>query len=339
MTVDDVEVDRRRRRRAARRPARAVRHAEGRRAGRRRSATTSRSTWPRPSTARRSRAAPRPTSPTRSAASSCSRAWTRRWSGSSPATRATFTTPLVGGDYAGRDAEVTVTVRTVKEKELPALDDDFAQLASEFDTLDELRERPARPGSARSRRSSRSTRPATRCSSTLVEAADVPVPEGVVKAEVEDREQAMTDQLERIGADPGTTTSTAEGKTEEEFDAELTEAADRGRQDPAPPRRDRRRRGDRRSPTTSSATRSCTRRSAPRCARSSTTTSSCGPARPAAVFADVRRNKALASVLEQRHDHRHRRATRLNLDDLRGPRRRGPRPRDDAPRRARPRGH
>src|SRR3954466_15172044 len=51
----------------------------------------------------------------------------------------TFTTQLVGGDFAGRDAEVSVTVRSVKEKQLPPLNDDFAQLASEFDTLDELR--------------------------------------------------------------------------------------------------------------------------------------------------------------------------------------------------------
>jgi trigger factor len=50
---------------------------------------------------------------------------------------ASFTTTLVGGDYAGQEADVAVTVRTVKERELPELDDDFAQLASEFDTLDE----------------------------------------------------------------------------------------------------------------------------------------------------------------------------------------------------------
>ena len=52
---------------------------------------------------------------------------------------ATFVTALVGGEHAGSDADVQVTVRTVKERELPALDDDFAQLASEFDTLEELR--------------------------------------------------------------------------------------------------------------------------------------------------------------------------------------------------------
>ena len=51
----------------------------------------------------------------------------------------TFTAPLAGGDHEGDDAECTVTVQSVKVRELPELDDDFAQLASEFDTLDELR--------------------------------------------------------------------------------------------------------------------------------------------------------------------------------------------------------
>jgi trigger factor len=55
----------------------------------------------------------------------------------------TFTTTLAGGGYAGREAEVAVTVQSVKERELPELDDDFAQTASEFDTLDELRAGPA----------------------------------------------------------------------------------------------------------------------------------------------------------------------------------------------------
>ena len=45
-----------------------------------------------------------------------------------------FTTTLVGGENAGEEAEVTITVKSVKEKVLPELDDEFAQLASEFDT-------------------------------------------------------------------------------------------------------------------------------------------------------------------------------------------------------------
>ena len=52
----------------------------------------------------------------------------------------TFRSTLIGGDHAGEEAEVAVTVKAVKERELPAADDDFAQIASEFDTIAELRE-------------------------------------------------------------------------------------------------------------------------------------------------------------------------------------------------------
>ncbi|MEV8266380.1 trigger factor [Microbacterium sp. NPDC076911] len=52
----------------------------------------------------------------------------------------TFRSKLVGGDHAGEEAEVAVTVKAVKERELPEADDDFAQIASEFDTIAELRD-------------------------------------------------------------------------------------------------------------------------------------------------------------------------------------------------------
>lgn len=52
----------------------------------------------------------------------------------------TFRSKLVGGDHAGEEAEVAVSVTAVKERELPEADDDFAQIASEFDTIAELRE-------------------------------------------------------------------------------------------------------------------------------------------------------------------------------------------------------
>ncbi len=52
----------------------------------------------------------------------------------------TFRSTLVGGDHAGEEAEVAVTVKAVKERELPEADDDFAQIASEYDTIAELRE-------------------------------------------------------------------------------------------------------------------------------------------------------------------------------------------------------
>ncbi|MAB19620.1 MAG: trigger factor [Microbacterium sp.] len=52
----------------------------------------------------------------------------------------TFRSKLVGGDHAGQEAEVSVSVKAVKERELPDADDDFAQIASEFDTIAELRD-------------------------------------------------------------------------------------------------------------------------------------------------------------------------------------------------------
>jgi trigger factor len=138
----------------------------------------------------------------------------------------TFVSQLVGGDFAGRDSDVTVTVRTVKEKELPALDDDFAQLASEFDTLEELRgdlnERITRVKRVEQLYAARD-----KALAELVKLADVPAPEGVVAEEVEQRKQAMAEQLERMGASLADYLA-AEDKTEEQIDSELTDAASEG---------------------------------------------------------------------------------------------------------------
>jgi trigger factor len=138
----------------------------------------------------------------------------------------TFTTQLVGGEHAGRDAEVSVTVRGVKEKQLPALDDDFAQLASEFDTLDELRE-DLRGRLTKAKRVEQLYDARDKALKALVEAADVPAPEGVVREEVEQRKEAMSEQLERIGASMDEYLQ-AEGKTQEEIDTDLADAATEG---------------------------------------------------------------------------------------------------------------
>ena len=50
----------------------------------------------------------------------------------------TFSFPAEAGQYEGKDIDVTVTVSKVRERELPEADDDFALMASEFDTIDEL---------------------------------------------------------------------------------------------------------------------------------------------------------------------------------------------------------
>lgn len=45
----------------------------------------------------------------------------------------------VGGDVAGKQVRFRILVKEVKQKDLPALDDEFAKTASEFETLEELR--------------------------------------------------------------------------------------------------------------------------------------------------------------------------------------------------------
>jgi trigger factor len=139
---------------------------------------------------------------------------------------ATFTSELVGGEFAGKSAEVSVTVRAVKDKQLPPLDDDFAQLASEFDTLAELRS-DLEGRLAKAKRVEQLYAARDKALAALVEAADVPAPQGVVADEVEQRKQTMVDELERIGASMEEYLA-AEGKTQEEIDAELTEAAVEG---------------------------------------------------------------------------------------------------------------
>jgi trigger factor len=94
-----------------------------------------------------------------------------------------FTAPLAGGDHEGEQADVTVTVQSVKERELPDLDDDFAQLASEFDTLDDLRG-DLREKVQRSKGMQQGVQARDRLLDVLLEAADIPVPPALVEAEV-----------------------------------------------------------------------------------------------------------------------------------------------------------
>ncbi|MDP9393864.1 MAG: trigger factor [Actinomycetota bacterium] len=132
---------------------------------------------------------------------------------------ATFATTLVGGEHAGREAQVEVTVRSVKERDLPELDDDFAQTASEFDTVDELRaDVRSRLGQMKLLEQGASAR--DKALEALLERVDVPLPEGVVRGEVEGRMHSLTHQLENAGLTKESYLA-SEGRSEEDFDAEV----------------------------------------------------------------------------------------------------------------------
>jgi trigger factor len=94
-----------------------------------------------------------------------------------------FSAPLAGGDREGQVAECVVSVQSVKERELPELDDDFAQLASEFDTLEELRADVVQQVE-QAKRFEQGVQARDKVLEQLLEATEVPIPEGIVEAEV-----------------------------------------------------------------------------------------------------------------------------------------------------------
>jgi trigger factor len=95
----------------------------------------------------------------------------------------TFETALAGGDRAGEQSQVTVTAQQVKERQLPEADDDFAQLASEFDTLDELKV-DLREQAGRIKQQNQAIQARDLLMEKLLESTEIPVPRGVVEAEI-----------------------------------------------------------------------------------------------------------------------------------------------------------
>ena len=97
----------------------------------------------------------------------------------------TFSFPAEAGQYEGKDIDVTVTVTTVRERELPAADDDFALMASEFDTMDELTE-DVRNRTIRMKRVEQGVQARTKLHDQLVESVDFPLPESLLARELEE---------------------------------------------------------------------------------------------------------------------------------------------------------
>ncbi|MBC9943875.1 trigger factor [Leucobacter sp. cx-328] len=95
----------------------------------------------------------------------------------------TFTSQLLGGEHEGKDAEVELTLTAVKERELPEANDDFAQLASEFDTIAELRD-SLKDQVGRAAVFAQGQQARDIFTSTLIEKAGIPVSEELVEEEV-----------------------------------------------------------------------------------------------------------------------------------------------------------
>lgn len=95
-----------------------------------------------------------------------------------------FESKLLGGDNEGESAEITVKLLAVKERELPTADDDFAQIASQFDTIDELKA-DIREQVKKSKVFGQGTQARDQVVDTLLESLEIPVPPQLVLDEVQ----------------------------------------------------------------------------------------------------------------------------------------------------------
>ncbi|MEV0293996.1 trigger factor [Nocardia sp. NPDC050710] len=138
---------------------------------------------------------------------------------------AEFTSKLVAGEHAGKDAVIKVTVQSVKERELPEADDEFAQLASEFDTLDELKD-DLKSRVERGKKVEQAGSIRDKVLETLLDKVEVPLPEAVVQAEID----AVThDAVHGFDHDEAKLAEAleAQGSSREEFDKDTKEAAEK----------------------------------------------------------------------------------------------------------------
>lgn len=133
--------------------------------------------------------------------------------------RREFVSQLVAGDLVGRDVEVEVAVHQVQQQELPELDDEFAQQASEFDTLVELRA-DVRDRLGRVRRLEQAAAARDAVLERLLELVTVPLPEALVTEELDARRSSLEQQLAMAGLSTQRYLED-EGQTVEEFEADL----------------------------------------------------------------------------------------------------------------------
>jgi trigger factor len=143
--------------------------------------------------------------------------------GASSGEERVFTTVLVAGQHAGQQAEVTAKVQAVKERELPAADDEFAQLASEFDTLDELRA-DLRERLGRVKAMQQGAQARDKVLKALLATTEVPLPEAIVDVELKARKHnalhAFEHDEQRLGQ-----WLEQQGQSAEEFETDLRNGA------------------------------------------------------------------------------------------------------------------
>ncbi len=136
-----------------------------------------------------------------------------------------FTSTLAAGEHAGQSAQVTVTVNSVKERELPEPDDEFAQLASEFDTIDELKASLS-DQVARIKRIQQAEKIRGVAIESLLDKVEVPLPEAIVQAQVDEAVHSALHGLEH-DEDRLAEALAEQGSSRDEFEADARDNAEK----------------------------------------------------------------------------------------------------------------
>jgi trigger factor len=131
----------------------------------------------------------------------------------------TFESQLVGGDLTGEAVVIEVTVTAVKEQQLPDLDDEFAQMSSEFDTVAELIE-DVKVRLARGKRLEQAAAARDAVLEKVLDLVEVPLPETVVTEELNARRESVEQQLMYAGMTMEAYLDSEE-QTVDEFEADL----------------------------------------------------------------------------------------------------------------------
>ena len=142
---------------------------------------------------------------------------------------AEFSSTLVGGPLQGETADITVTVTKVSTQELPVVDDEFAALVSEFDTLAEMKADLSQSVASYAA-AEQAAKGRDKVLEALVEQTEFEVPEGVLAAEIQSRTDEINEQLKRMGYTLADYLEQAgdEADTPEEFWAEIETSTRRG---------------------------------------------------------------------------------------------------------------
>ncbi len=126
-------------------------------------------------------------------------------------------------EHGGKPAEFTVHVKDVREKHLPDLDDEFAAVASEFDTLAEL-EGDTRRNLQRRKLIQAQQELRARILEAYLATVEVALPESMVQGEKEGRLQQLREQATQYGLELEQALE-MQGRTLEQVSSELEEQA------------------------------------------------------------------------------------------------------------------